>query len=196
MVKRALDLVGSALGLLALAPLFAFVAAWIKLDSPGPVFYASERWGQGGRRIRIWKFRTMVDGAHRLLETDPMLQAVYEREVKLPSDPRVTRVGQWLRRTSLDELPQLFNVLVGEMSLVGPRPKLFGEESRYGALLGNVLCVPPGMTGLWQVSGRSNRSYEERVALDVDYVRHCSLWFDLRLLIQTIPVVIRGDGAH
>ena len=138
----------------------------------------------------------MVDGASGLLECDPELHTAYNREVKLRSDPRVTRIGRWLRRWSLDELPQLFNVLRGDMSLVGPRPKLFGEEARYGALFPTVLAVPPGMTGLWQVSGRNNLSYDERIALDVDYVRRCSLWLDLKILVQTLPVVVRGVGAH
>lgn len=195
-LKRALDLFGASLGLAVLSPGFAILAMAVKLESRGPVFFASERWGRGGRRIRIWKFRTMVDGAAGLLETDSDLRAAYDRDVKLRSDPRVTRVGQWLRRWSIDELPQLFNVLEGEMSLVGPRPKLIGEEARYGALFPTVLAVPPGMTGLWQVSGRNNLSYEERIALDLDYVRRCSLWLDLKLLLLTIPVVFRGVGAH
>lgn len=195
-LKRSLDILGSALGLVLLSPLFAFIGVWIKIDSAGPVFFASERWGQGGRRIRIWKFRTMVDGAHQLLERSPTLRAAYERDVKLVDDPRVTRVGRWLRSTSLDELPQLFNVLFGTMSLVGPRPKLLDEQIRYGASLWSVLDVPPGMTGLWQVSGRNSLSYERRIELDVEYVRRCSLWLDLKLLLKTIPVVARGEGAH
>ena len=194
--KRALDLFVGTIGLALLSPVVATLAIVVKLDSRGPVFFASERWGQGGRRIRIWKFRTMVNGAVGLLETNPELRTAYEREVKLRSDPRVTRVGAWLRRWSLDELPQLFNVLLGQMSLVGPRPKLFGEESRFGPLFPTVLAVPPGMTGLWQVSGRNALSYEERIALDVDYVRRCSLWLDIRLLLQTVPAVLGGDGAH
>jgi len=196
LLKRALDLSVGTIGLALLSPVLATLALLVKLDSHGPVFFASERWGQGGRRIRIWKFRTMVNGAAGLLETDPTLRAAYTRDVKLRSDPRITRVGQWLRRWSMDELPQLFNVLRGEMSLVGPRPKLVGEEARYGAHFPVVLAVPPGMTGLWQVSGRNNLSYEERIALDVDYVRRCSLSLDTRILCQTLPVVVAGRGAH
>ena len=195
-VKRVVDLIGATIGLLTLSPVFALVAMLIKIDSSGAVFFPSERWGQYGRRIRIWKFRTMVDGAAGLLHTNPELRAAYERELKLQSDPRITRVGKWLRRLSVDELPQLFNVLVGDMSLVGPRPKLLGEEDRYGPLFGTVLGVPPGLTGLWQVSGRNALSYEERVALDVEYVQRCSLALDLRIVAQTIPVVVRGVGAH
>ncbi|MGH7429209.1 MAG: exopolysaccharide biosynthesis polyprenyl glycosylphosphotransferase [Candidatus Methylomirabilaceae bacterium] len=195
-IKRVMDLVLSVVGLFVLSPAIGLLAALIKLDSPGPAFFRSERWGRGGRRIWIWKFRTMVNGAAVLLETDPSLREAYNHNVKLVADPRVTWMGKWLRRWSLDELPQLFNVLVGEMSLVGPRPKLIGEEQRYEGIFDIVLSVPPGMTGLWQVSGRNNLSYEERVALDVDYVRRCSLWLDLRILFQTVPVVLRGVGAH
>jgi exopolysaccharide biosynthesis polyprenyl glycosylphosphotransferase len=196
LVKRVADFLAAAIGLLLLAPLFILVAVLIKLDSPGPVFFASQRWGKGGRRIGIWKFRTMVDGAAAMLESDPALYAEYAKDVKLRDDPRITRMGRWLRRWSLDELPQLFNVLNGSMSLVGPRPKLLSEEERYGPLFPVVLAVPPGLTGLWQVSGRNNRSYEERITLDVEYVQRCSLWLDLKILLQTIPVVLLGDGAH
>ncbi|MGH2403481.1 MAG: sugar transferase, partial [bacterium] len=195
-VKRIADFFAASVGLLILTPVFLVIAALIKLDGPGPVFFASSRWGQGGKAIRIWKFRTMVDGARNLLDNDPRLKAEYAKDVKLRTDPRVTRVGELLRRLSLDELPQLFNVLRGEMSLVGPRPKLWGEEDRYGPLFGIVLGVPPGMTGLWQVSGRNNLSYEERIALDVDYVRRCSLLLDARILLQTLPAVLGGRGAH
>jgi len=138
----------------------------------------------------------MVDGALTLLDRDPNLRKAYDRAIKLRGDPRVTRIGRLLRRWSIDELPQLFNVLVGDMSLVGPRPKLFGEENRYGPLFGAILGVPPGITGLWQVSGRNDLSYEERISLDVDYVRRCSLILDARILLQTLPVVVNGNGAH
>ena len=195
-LKRLVDLIAGTLGLVILSPLFIVLAIGIKLDSRGPVFFGSERWGQRGRRIRIWKFRTMIDGASRLLEVDGSLREAYDKEVKLQADPRLTRIGGWLRRWSLDELPQLFNVVTGEMSLVGPRPKLFGEESRYGALFGSVLGVPPGITGLWQVSGRGNVSYDQRIALDVDYVRRCSMSLDASILLRTIPVVLVGRGAH
>ncbi len=195
-LKRIVDILGALTGLVVLSPVLLVVATLVRLDSRGPVFFASERWGRGGRRIRIWKFRTMIDGAHDLLDSDPAMRRQFADNAKIAQDPRVTRVGGWLRRWSIDELPQLYNVLRGEMSLVGPRPKLPGEEGRYQALFEIVLSVPPGLTGLWQVSGRNSLSYEERIALDVDYVRRCSLWLDLRLLIQTLPVVVRGLGAH
>jgi exopolysaccharide biosynthesis polyprenyl glycosylphosphotransferase len=195
-IKRIADFIAASIGLILLSPVFGIVSLMIKLDSPGPIFFGSPRWGQRGRHIRIWKFRTMVDGATAILDTDPTLRAAYDQGVKLRLDPRVTRLGRLLRRWSIDELPQLYNVLIGEMSLVGPRPKLFGEEDRYGPLFGAILGVPPGITGLWQVSGRNDLSYENRIALDVDYVRRCSLLFDLRILAQTVPVVLRGAGAH
>lgn len=195
-VKRLIDVVGSFVGLVAFAPLLAVVAVAVKLHSPGPVLYRSERWGRGGCRIRILKFRTMVHGAERLLESEAALKDAYEANIKLLKDPRVTRLGWWLRRWSIDELPQLYNVLVGELSLVGPRPKLIGEERRYGAAWPAVLSVRPGLTGLWQVSGRSNTSYDQRVTLDMRYVTRMSLWWDLWILIRTIPTVFRGHGAY
>jgi lipopolysaccharide/colanic/teichoic acid biosynthesis glycosyltransferase len=195
-LKRVTDFVAATIGILAISPVIILLALLTKLDSEGPVFFGSERWGRGGRKIRIWKFRTMVNGAISALQNDPRLREAYERNVKLHRDPRVTRVGRWLRRWSLDELPQLFNVFLGEMSLVGPRPKLLGEEGRYGTMFGLVLAVPPGMTGLWQVSGRNTTSYEDRIALDVDYARRCSIWLDFTILIRTLPAVFRGVGAH
>lgn len=195
-LKRLLDMVVAAVGLAVLAPVFALVALAIKADSRGPVFYQSLRWGRFGRKIGIWKFRTMVDGAAGLLEKDGQLQGRFAENIKIVNDPRVTRMGRVLRRTSIDELPQLFNVLIGEMSLVGPRPKLIGEEQRYGAAIDTVLAVRPGVTGLWQISGRNGTTYEERIALDIKYASHPSLWGDLEILVRTIPVVLQGTGAH
>jgi lipopolysaccharide/colanic/teichoic acid biosynthesis glycosyltransferase len=195
-LKRVIDVVGAALGLIFLFPLLASTAVAIKLDSPGPILYRSPRWGRFGREIGIWKFRTMVDGAVHLLRQDPELREAYDANIKLARDPRITRIGYFLRRWSIDELPQLYNVLIGEMSLVGPRPKLVGEESKYGAALGGVLAVRPGLTGLWQISGRNDTSYQERIALDERYVAHASLWWDLEILVRTVPVVVAGTGAH
>lgn len=195
-LKRIVDTVAALLGLIVLAPLFLVVALLVRLDSSGPVLFGSERWGQGGRRITIWKFRTMISDAVSVLQNDEQLREAFERDVKLVRDPRITRVGRWLRRSSMDELPQLFNVLIGQMSLVGPRPKLFGEERKYGMVFDAVLSVPPGLTGLWQVSGRNSLSYEERISLDLEYVRRCSLSLDVRLLLQTVRVVLGGVGAH
>jgi lipopolysaccharide/colanic/teichoic acid biosynthesis glycosyltransferase len=138
----------------------------------------------------------MVDGAEKLLESEVTLKDQFSANIKLLNDPRVTRLGRFLRRWSVDELPQLYNVLIGELSLVGPRPKLFGEEARYGQSWATVLSVRPGLTGLWQVSGRNNTGYEERVKLDVRYVTGMSLWWDLGILVRTIPTVFRGHGAY
>ena len=190
------DLVGAALGLLLLSPLFAAVAVLVKLDNRGPVFFGSERWGQGGKRIRIWKFRTMVDGASALLEKDRGLRASYERELKLRTDPRVTRVGKWLRRLSIDELPQLVNVLRGEMSLVGPRMITPAELPEWGDTAGLLLSVRPGLTGLWQVSGRQQLTKADRIRLDGDYVNRMSLSLDLAILARTVPAVLSSRGAY
>ena len=165
-------------------------------DAPTAVFFGSPRWGRFGSRIKIWMFRTMVKNADDVLETDPGLKAVYEENIKIEDDPRVTKVGRILRRWSLDELPQLFNVLMGNMSLVGPRPKLFGEEEKYGAAMDTILAVRPGLTGLWQVSGRNSTSFNQRIRLDVQYVSHPSFWRDMGILVRTITVVVQGTGAH
>jgi len=199
-VKRAMDVAGSLFGGLLLSPFLLLLALLIKLDSPGPVFYGHERIGQGGRRFKAWKFRSMVKDADQVLEDylrkHPELREEWERDRKLKNDPRVTRIGRILRRTSLDELPQLWNVLKGEMSLVGPRPIVQEELAKYGELGVFYLKVKPGMTGLWQVSGRSDTSYRERVELDVYYVRNWSVWLDLYILARTVWVVLFGKGAY
>lgn len=195
-LKRLLDILLSAAGLVLLSPFVALIVIAIRLESRGPAFYQSARWGRFWSKMGIWKFRTMVDGADSLLQKDDKLREAYDQNIKIEDDPRITRVGRLLRRTSVDELPQLFNVLWGEMSLVGPRPKLIGEERRYGLAMDTVLSVRPGMTGLWQVSGRNSTTYEERVELDIKYASHPSLWDDFVILLRTMPVVLRGTGAH
>lgn len=199
-LKRMLDYALVALGAVAAAPLVAVLAALVRWDTPGPVFYSQERIGRGGRRFRMWKFRTMVRDADRvlagLLERDPALRAEWDAHQKLADDPRVTRVGRWLRRTSLDELPQLWNVLRGEMSIVGPRPIVQDEVDHYGSEFETFATVPPGITGYWQVSGRSRVPYPERVELDAYYVRNWSIWLDLVILARTVGVVVRREGAY
>ena len=195
-IKRLLDIVGAGIGLLLLSPLFITVAIAIKLDSRGSVFFQSRRYGRYGTVFGMWKFRSMVANASAVLDRDPRLKSSFLKNQKLREDPRITRVGRWLRRTSIDELPQLFNVLVGDMSLVGPRPKLEDEADRYAAAFDTVLSVRPGMTGLWQVSGRSSTTYDERIALDVQYASHASIWSDLAILVKTIPTVLLARGAH
>lgn len=199
-VKRLLDVAVAALALLALSPGFALIALWIRLDSRGPVFFRQKRLGLGSRTFSVIKFRTMVpDAAKRLREylaANPDARAEFEAEFKLRDDPRVTRVGAFLRRTSLDELPQLWNVLVGEMSLVGPRPIVPEELSKYGEYGRYLLRVPPGMTGLWQVNGRNDLSYDERIRLDMYYIHNWSLWLDLSILVRTVPAVLTRRGAY
>jgi len=210
MLKRTLDFVGSAFALLLLLPLFAIVAMAIKLDSPGPVFYRHERVGRGGRSIDVFKFRTMklefsrgeryggdeAEHAFEELMADPTLQQEFEASYKLQDDPRVTRFGAFLRRTSIDELPQLINVLVGDLSLVGPRPVTIEEIDRYGASGRELLNVKPGITGYWQINGRSDLDYSDRVRLDLAYVGDWSLGLDLSILGKTIRSVATGIGAH
>jgi len=195
-VKRVSDLIGSA-GLLVLAlPLLLALAAGVKLSSPGPVFFKQDRLGRGGRRFACYKFRTMVRDAEARLKASGDLAARFGENYKIKDDPRVTRFGALLRRTSLDELPQLWNVLRGEMSLVGPRPIVEPELARYGRFADRLLTVKPGLGGLWQVNGRSDTSYPERVALDLRYIESRSLALDLRLLVRTALVVVRGRGAY
>lgn len=200
LLKRVLDL--ALIGVLAV-PVVAvtvLVALLIKLESRGPVFYAQERIGPGGRRIKVWKFRTVIWNADKVLqahlEKHPELREEWQRDHKLRNDPRVTRMGRLLRRASLDELPQFWNVLKGEMSLVGPRPIVQAETLRYGASIKEYMSVRPGVTGLWQISGRNDTGYAERVALDSYYVRNWSPWLDLYILVKTVGAVISRNGAY
>jgi lipopolysaccharide/colanic/teichoic acid biosynthesis glycosyltransferase len=195
--KSVLDVSVAAAGLLLLSPLFLAIAVLIKLDSPGPVIHRRRVLGVFGRTFDALKFRTMYQGGDALLAARPDLRSAINGEEKLRADPRVTRLGRWLRRSSLDELPQLWNVLRGQMSLVGPRMITPPEAARYGRHRMTLLSVKPGMTGLWQVSGRSDMNYEERVRLDMYYVRNYTVWLDLQILfIQTLPAVLLGRGAY
>jgi Undecaprenyl-phosphate galactose phosphotransferase WbaP len=186
-------------GVVAL-PILALITLAIRLDSPGPALFRQERVGRDGRTFHVWKFRTMlVDAEARLealLATDPAARLEWESSQKLARDPRVTRVGGFLRATSLDELPQLWNVVLGEMSLVGPRPIVRAEIPRYAESYEYYRQVRPGITGYWQVSGRSNTSYTQRVMLDTYYVRNWSIWLDLVILLRTVTVVLQRQGAY
>ena len=206
-LKWGVDVLGASLGLVLTAPLMLLVAIWVKLDSPGPVLFRQERIGTGGRRFRVWKFRTMRHGAPDTAHRELIGQLLNGREseaahranggkpvYKLVNDERVTAFGRFLRRTSLDELPQLFNVLRGEMSLVGPRPPLPYEFQAYDHWQFDRLRVKPGITGLWQVSGRNRLTYRQMCELDVEYVRRWSLWLDFLILVKTIPVVVFNSG--
>jgi len=199
--KEAFDIVISLLLLPLALPLIALLGLLIRAESPGPVFFTHERVGRNGRRFRIVKFRSMyADSQERLavlLDGDPRAREEWSRFYKLKDDPRVTRIGRFLRRTSLDELPQIVNVLKREMSLVGPRPVLQEEiDNFYGMYADYYFMVRPGITGLWQVSGRSDIGYELRVKLDAWYVMNWSLWFDVVILLKTIPILLGREGAY
>jgi exopolysaccharide production protein ExoY len=199
-LKRVFDLVVAAIFLAIAAPVMAIIALSVKLSSPGPVFFRQERVGKGGRRLRIYKFRTMHRDAEHILKSDPELYRNYvESNYKLPKgrDPRITFIGRILRELSLDEIPQLINVLKGEMSLVGPRPVVPAEIDKYGDYASLLLSVQPGLTGQWQVSGRSNiADYARRVRLDMEYIRDQSVARDLQILFRTVPAVLSREGAH
>ena len=192
--KRALDLVVCTLLLVIVIPVIAVCALAIRLDTSGPMMYAQLRTGRDGRRFRMLKLRTMLANAEELKPQFAHLSVVPPPDFKIPNDPRITRVGRFLRATSLDELPQLFNVLRGDMSLVGPRPTSF-EPSRYELWHTQRLDVRPGITGLWQVEGRNVTTFDERLRLDVQYIRRRSLAFDVILLARTVVVVLRRSGA-
>ena len=196
LVKRAIDLAGASAALLLLAPLLPVIAAAIRFSSPGPVLFSQERYGLKKRRFRMQKFRTMVSDAESLQSILEDRNEAKGPVFKIRDDPRVTRVGRILRQTSLDELPQLLNVLRGDMSLVGPRPLPLRDVSRFDeAWLMRRFSVRPGMTGLWQVSGRSSLPFNRWMALDLQYIDEWSLALDLRILAMTIPAVFRGTGA-
>ncbi len=194
--KRLLDLVGATVGLLLSLPLMLGIAIAIRLDSPGPVFFTQERVGENGRVFRVFKLRSMVLDAEERRRDVVDLDQLPEPAYKLPDDPRITRVGRWLRRYSLDELPQFVNVLRGEMSLVGPRPEEVALVARYNDWQRRRLAVKPGMSGPMQVNGRGRLSLTERVALEVDYIEHYSLRRDVGILVRTLPAVLRGDGSY
>jgi lipopolysaccharide/colanic/teichoic acid biosynthesis glycosyltransferase len=194
-LKTSLDYAITLIGTVIISPLLIILALIVKLDSPGPIIYRRRVMGRGGTQFDAFKFRTMVINGDEILAAQPDLKAKWERDQKLENDPRVTRSGNWMRKLSFDELPQLFNVLLGQMSLVGPRMFAPVEVARYGNAVDEILGVKPGITGLWQVSGRSNLSYEDRARLDLEYVRTCSAWMDLKLLLLTVPAVLQKRGA-
>jgi lipopolysaccharide/colanic/teichoic acid biosynthesis glycosyltransferase len=192
--KRAFDV----LFCLAILPMVAIVAALcavaVALDTPGPVLYSQRRIGRDGRPFRMWKFRTMVRNAEELKASLAHLNVLPPPDFKIPDDPRVTRVGRILRKTSLDELPQFLNVLRGEMSLVGPRPAEDGMDT-YRVWYGERLEVPPGITGIWQLEGRHSTTFDERLRYDIEYIRSMSLWLDIKLIVRTVAVVFKGTGV-
>ncbi len=193
--KRIIDIILSLLGIVVLMPVFLVIALCIKLDDGGEILHFRQIIGQNGRRFFALKFRTMIRDADDYLAKHPELMRKYQQNMKLIYDPRVTHVGKFLRKTSLDELPQLFNVLVGQMSLVGPRIIHPSELVRYGRYAQRLLAVKPGITGLWQISGRQHISYDERVLLDMRYIDTRSLIVDLAILVKTLKVFIVHTGA-
>ena len=198
--KRTIDLLGSILGLLFLAPFLGLTALLIQIDLPGGTFYRQPRLGRNGKVFNLLKFRTMYQNADQILAEnlarDPFMNHEWDSYQKLRKDPRVTRMGRFLRKFSLDELPQLWNVLVGEMSLVGPRPMMTNQSELYGDSYKEYTQVAPGITGLWQVSGRNRTTFARRAELDTEYIQRWSVWLDILILIKTIKVVLWQDGAY
>lgn len=198
-LKRIFDVVSSSMLLLVFSPILLYIGWKISRDGGSPI-YGHERIGRGGRKFKCLKFRSMIINSkevlEKLLETDPSAKAEWDKDFKLKNDPRITAIGHFLRKTSLDELPQLWNVLKGEMSLVGPRPIVQQELERYGENAEYYLMTNPGMTGLWQVSGRNDTDYATRVYLDAWYVKNWSLWYDIAIMFKTINVVLKRDGAY
>ena len=199
-LKRVVDLVLSGLAIIILSPVYIVTSIIIKLDSPGPVFYRHRRLGRNMRELRIFKFRTMHRDADKrlrdLLDSDPALKREFEERFKLRHDPRVTRVGRFLRKFSIDELPQFFNILAGEMSFVGPRPIVEDEVKYYKEHSLVMFRVPPGATGRWQVSGRSDTSYDSRVQMDTSYVQEWTFWEDLKIILKTPSAVLSRKGSY
>lgn len=199
-IKFVFDMVLTVFGTICISPILLFLILLIRWDSSGPVIFAHKRIGRHGKPFMCYKFRTMcVDAQDKLeqyLKVNPELRQEWEKDFKLKDDPRITRIGKFLRKTSLDELPQIFNVLKGEMSLVGPRPIIKAEIPRYGEYINDYLMVRPGITGMWQVNGRSDTTYDERVRMDSWYVRNWAVWLDAMLLFRTFKAVFKGKGAY
>ena len=202
-LKRAFDICASLIGLILCAPLFLVIAVLVKISSPGPILYCSLRIGRQGRLFKFWKFRSMHRDADQrlemLLNSDPILKREYKKFCKLKKDPRLTRIGSFLRKTSLDELPQFWNVLIGDLSVVGPRPYLPREAEEIRRTIGTdiekLFSVRPGLTGIWQTSGRSALTFKERVKLEASYADQRSFLFDMRLIAKTIPILLFAKGA-
>lgn len=196
LVKRAMDLAASLAGLALLLPLFPFIVLLIRLETPGPIFFRQRRVGRDGRLFDCYKFRSMSVDAEQRKEQFAHLNEATGAAFKIREDPRITGVGRFLRRSSLDEFPQLFNVMRGEMSIVGPRPQIPSEVAEYSPDHACRLLVTPGLTCLWQISGRSHLEFEEWMQLDLEYVRNQSLGTDLGILLRTLPAVIERKGAY
>ena len=199
-IKRIFDILFLLLSAPLTIPLTIIVSILVKVTSKGPVFYGHKRIGKNHKEFKCWKFRSMVIDAdkqlEKLLSENPQMRAEWEKEQKLTNDPRVTKIGKLLRKTSIDEIPQFFNILTGQMSFIGPRPVTEPELEKYGSKADYILNVQPGLSGMWQISGRSETSYQERVTLDSYYIDNWSIWLDLWILLKTVFVVLKGKGAY
>ena len=195
-IKRLIDIIGSLIGIILLSPIYIIIAILIKFDSPGKVVFGHTRKGKGGKDIKVYKFRTMYSNANEIFESFTSEQKEeYYKNFKLDNDPRVTKLGGFLRKTSLDELPQLFNILKGDMTIIGPRPIVEKEVEKYGDKAEKLFSVVPGLGGYWQANGRSDTTYEERVEMDMYYIDHMCFTLDAKILFQTIFSVLKGEGA-
>ena len=195
-IKRLIDIIGSLIGIILLSPIYIIIAILIKFDSPGKVVFGHTRKGKGGKDIKVYKFRTMYSNANEIFESFTSEQKEeYYKNFKLDNDPRVTKLGGFLRKTSLDELPQLFNILKGDMTIIGPRPIVEKEISKYGNKAEKLFSVVPGLAGYWQANGRSDTTYEERVEMDMYYIDNMSFYLDVKILFQTAISVLKGEGA-
>ena len=195
-VKRVTDILGALIGLILLSPIFLIVAIAIKLDSKGPIIFGHTRKGLDGKDIKVYKFRTMYENSKEIFDnfTEEQKQEFY-KNFKLDNDPRITKIGNFLRRSSIDELPQLINILNGSMSIVGPRPIVEKEIALYGEYAPKLFSVVPGLTGYWQANGRSDTTYQERIKMDMYYIDNRSLGLDLKIIFKTFSSVIKGEGA-
>ena len=200
-IKRIIDIIGALIGIIILIPatVIVYIARKILKEDNGPLFYEQLRYGKNGKVFRLYKFRSMCIGADKklkeYLEKNEDARKEFEKTHKLQNDPRITKIGNFLRKTSLDELPQMINILKGDMSFVGPRPVVEKEVEEYGKNKEKFLSVRPGLTGYWQVNGRSNTTYEERMEMELYYVDNCSLWLDIKIFLKTFITVFRKEGA-
>lgn len=195
-IKRVIDVILASVALILLSPLFAIIAIAIKIDSKGPVFFAHKRIGKNGKIIKLYKFRSMVINAEELIKSfTPEQMKEYKENYKLTNDPRITKIGKFLRKTSLDELPQLLNIIKGDLSIIGPRPVVTDELEKYGANTKKFLSVTPGLTGYWAANGRSCTTYEQRMQMELYYIDNLSLKMDIKVFFKTIEAVIKREGA-
>lgn len=195
-IKRVIDVILASVALILLSPLFAIIAIAIKIDSKGPVFFVHKRIGKNGKIIKLYKFRSMVINAEELIKSfTPEQMREYKENYKLTNDPRITKVGKFLRKTSLDELPQLINIINGDLSIIGPRPVVADELEKYGVNKDKFLSVTPGLTGYWAANGRSNTTYEQRMEMELYYIDNLSLKMDIKVFFKTILSVLKKEGA-